>query len=824
VFSKLRLFRLAVISELDCDKPRTETIAKIAGFQGQYRPHLYHSRQVVQMKVDRRLDVSVFERWVKAASEFPSILLSFLRSRSCTLVSLKLEFVMNTVQSIESSNQALRPQSPAIAIESLKSGLLPLAHRRQFVTWKLIQIAGRPKPSKIPFVNDGSTLKGGFDNPALQDRLMTLDEAVASAKLHQHNGIGLVFTPGCGVVGIDLDGCVVDGEFVGTPEQQEAFAIFEPHSFIEHSQSGRGIHAIALGDAATNKQDGILELFGNKNFLALTGMNGKGIASEIPVYELNRVDEIVCHLKGVTRRRQTFDPNLNSDLITNLKSSVGRELIEDVREVLRHLDPSCDRDRWMRIIWGIHHGLGDTPEARLLADEWSQGRLYKNGNSPSNYSGRIDVENIFDAYDSSNPSAITFGTVIKLATDCGYNSPHKLPIRQNLAIADSEVNTPHSSTALFNLTDGQVNILQTPPAKREYIFAETVMAGTYNVLAGSGGTLKTMLMLTTAAAMAVGRNLGDIKIAQGASMLFLGEEDHAEVSRRLSAACLHYGYDGDMVEKLVKAFPSAGVDLRLTRNLLGSLEETSFKANVIELAKQHAQKCGSNVRLIVFDHARLVMDGDPDDAADVTQLTRILTSIAQLTGAAVMLLAHSPKSVLKQQAKEMTVADVAGSSAFSDNARSGFIMYGMREDDAKAYQISDDDRKKYVKLECAKSNYSLQGTTWWFERQQLVDWQTAVLKPATLNKPMFTPGQTKQKLRQRIIDLIAQSPGRSARYVRELAGQKRSLGASEKEVVSALDALLEEGRLERRRPTPSEVVRYKLHKGRELLFVLPTPA
>lgn len=773
------------------------------------------------MKVARRLDVSVFERWVKAASEFPSILLSYLRSRSCTLVSFKLEFVMNTVQSIGSSNPAVRAQSPASAIESLKSGLLPLAKRRQFVTWKLIQIAGRPKPSKIPFVNDGSTLKGSFDNPELLSRLMTLDEAIESAKLHQHNGVGLVFTPDCGVVGIDLDSCIVDGEFAGTPEQQEALATFGPHSFIEHSQSGSGIHAIALGDAVTNKKDGILELFGNKNFLALTGINGQGIASEIPTCEINRVDEIVCRLKGAARNSQTFDSNLNSDLITNLKAPLGLESIEDVRRVLRYLDPSCDRDRWMRIIWGIHHGLGDTPDARQLADEWSQGMFYGNGNSPSNYSGRIDVENIFEAYDRKNLNAITFGTVVKLAADCGFINYKNPPNSQNLATAEVTAVSAHITSSLFNLSDGQVRILEAPPAKREYIFAGTVMAGTYNVLAGSGGTLKTMLMLTTAASMAVGRNLGDVTIAHGASMLFLGEEDQAEASRRLSAICSHYGYDPFTVESLVKAFPSAGVDLRLTRKVLGSLEETSFKANVIELAKHHAQKCGATVRLIAFDHARLVMDGDPDDAADVTQLTRVLTSIAQVTGAAVMLLAHSPKSVLKQQAKEMTVADVAGSSAFSDNARSGFIMYGMREDDARTYQISDADRKKYVKLECAKSNYSNQGADWWFEKLTLPEWQVAVLKPTSLIKPMFSPGQAKQKLRQKIIDLLTNSPGRSARYVRDLAGQKRSLGASEKEVLSALDALLAEGRLERRKPTPSELAQHKLQKGRELLFISP---
>jgi RecA-family ATPase len=270
----------------------------------------------------------------------------------------------------------------------------------------------------------------------------------------------------------------------------------------------------------------------------------------------------------------------------------------------------------------------------------------------------------------------------------------------------------------------------------------------------------------------------------------------------------------------VKAFPSAGVDLRLTRNVLGSLEETSFKANVIELAKHHAQKCGGTVRLIVFDHARLVMDGNPDDAADVTQLTRVLTSIAQETGAAVMLLAHSPKSVLKQQAKEMTVADVAGSSAFSDNARSGFIMYGMREDDAKTYQISDSDRKKYVKLECAKSNYSIQGTEWWFERLPLPEWQTAVLKPAILSRLMFSPGQAKQKLRQKIIDLLINSPGQSARFIRDQSGRSRSLAASEKEVSTVVDALIQEGRIERRKPTQSEAVQLKLPKGRELLFVV----
>jgi hypothetical protein len=212
------------------------------------------------------------------------------------------------------------------------------------------------------------------------------------------------------------------------------------------------------------------------------------------------------------------------------------------------------------------------------------------------------------------------------------------------------------------------------------------------------------------------------------------------------------------------------------------------------------------------------MDGDPDAAANVTQLTRVLTQIAVTTKAAVFLLAHSPKTVLKQQAKEMSIADVAGSSAFSDNARAGFIMYGMRDDDAKALQIPDAERKKYIKLECAKANYGPQGTEWWFEKITLDDWQTAVLKPVSLIKPMFKQGQAKQQLRQRILDLLTSAP-LSARAIRDRAGQRRSLGASEKEVLAAVTTLMEDGRIERRRPVPAEVQQYRLQKGREFLFI-----
>jgi hypothetical protein len=260
--------------------------------------------------------------------------------------------------------------------EALKVGLSAIAGKPLFCTWTLVPNHGKPeKPSKVPCVRGGQWLTGGFKDPDLSFKLMSLDEAIHAVNQHGHAGVGLVFMPDCGVVGLDLDHCIVDDQFIGTQEQQEAFNAFKQFAFIERSQSGTGLHAIALGDAATNKVDGTLELFGNKNFLALTGSHGFGIAAEMPVTEIESVDELVCRLKGATKRIIITDHDLNSDLIAHLKRAEGQESIDLVRSALCQLDPSMSRDQWRNVVWAVRHGLGDTPEALELADQWSKGAI-----------------------------------------------------------------------------------------------------------------------------------------------------------------------------------------------------------------------------------------------------------------------------------------------------------------------------------------------------------------------------------------------------------------------------------------------------------------
>lgn len=167
--------------------------------------------------------------------------------------------------------------------DALRAGLATITAQRLYCTWALEpNPANPPKPKKVPYVRGGARLTGSYADANLPAKLMTLNESIDACEATGHCGVGIVFFPGCGVVGLDLDHCIdpVSG-FTLQPAQQAALQLFKKASFVEFSQSGTGLHAIALGKATTVKANGTVELFANKNFLALTGAHGRGTATQI---------------------------------------------------------------------------------------------------------------------------------------------------------------------------------------------------------------------------------------------------------------------------------------------------------------------------------------------------------------------------------------------------------------------------------------------------------------------------------------------------------------------------------------------------------------
>lgn len=106
--------------------------------------------------------------------------------------------------------------------------------------------------------------------------------------------------------------------------------------------------------------------------------------------------------------------------------------IEQVRNMLGHIDPGGVRDDWITTLAALHHAFSNglvinhdtyaalTPDDGLtLADAWSRGSL-GNRSEPNNYKGRDDVERNWDGFDGARERPATIGTVIKKACDGGY--------------------------------------------------------------------------------------------------------------------------------------------------------------------------------------------------------------------------------------------------------------------------------------------------------------------------------------------------------------------------------------------------------------------
>jgi hypothetical protein len=198
-------------------------------------------------------------------------------------------------------------------------------------------------------------------------------------------------------------------------------------------------------------------------------------------------------------------------------------------------------------------------------------------------------------------------------------------------------------------------------------------------------------------------------------------------------------------------------------------------------------------------------------------LLRALTRIAVDSGAAVLLLAHSPKSTYAKEG-EADPSEVFGSGAFVDHTRSAFVLHTMREKEAKRFGLSDAERKVHVSLNVVKANYGATGTSWWFKKVPIIGWQAIKLEPVVL----LPQGQMANfsVLSRKIMDLIKANLGRmSERSLRDkYSGLNGKLAASETEVKRTLQRLLDEGNVIRRAPTDHERKSHGLsHNVKEIL-------
>jgi putative DNA primase/helicase len=292
----------------------------------------------------------------------------------------------------------------------------PLRDLPLWLCWRLESPPGEVKARKIPYYPSGERRHGTQGSPEDLAKLTTFAAARDAAVKRDFDGVGFAHTREGGVVTMDFDACVTDGKV------DPVVLDLVVGTYAEYSPSGKGIHAIFLGDPdvlanhkshATDEQFGV-EAFSYSGFTTFTGwmldhVDLVGDEDTIAPLPQRLVD--FCRARFGASRAPSSIPD---DPFAGLEPKVGLT-VEKMEQILSHVSADVGRDEWIRVGMALHHEREGDDTGFDLWDTWSaDGATY-----PGTEELRTQWES-FDRRGGSGQRQVTMASVIHMAKARGY--------------------------------------------------------------------------------------------------------------------------------------------------------------------------------------------------------------------------------------------------------------------------------------------------------------------------------------------------------------------------------------------------------------------
>lgn len=151
----------------------------------------------------------------------------------------------------------------------------------RWVCWKRVPDPKRPnKPRKVPMAADGNG-KAACNRPATWGAFL---QATETCTRRGYDGLG--FMLGDGIIGIDIDHCLREGQLNELARE----IINRVPTYAETSPSGTGLHLLAMGSLPEDnrgRRKGALEIYGEGRYFTVTGQQLPGTPGEL--YEASAV-------------------------------------------------------------------------------------------------------------------------------------------------------------------------------------------------------------------------------------------------------------------------------------------------------------------------------------------------------------------------------------------------------------------------------------------------------------------------------------------------------------------------------------------------------
>jgi RecA-family ATPase len=306
-------------------------------------------------------------------------------------------------------------------------------------------------------------------------------------------------------------------------------------------------------------------------------------------------------------------------------------------------------------------------------------------------------------------------------------------------------------------------------------------------LIAPGATGKSILTIIEAISIALGLDLLKLgHVEQGNVLLINNEDDYDELNRRFNGVCIEYKLDQKKLAKHL--FYRSGYGNRVIiadEGITKNVEATNEVNQIIAFIKEN------NIRLVIVDPFISTHTSEENNNSKIDQVIQVYRRIAIETNVAIRIVHHTPKGNNNQNGGAGDVDMARGASSLKDGARVAHTLFPMSSDDAKQYGMDTSEQLRYVRLDDAKTNFTLKtGIAKWLYKKSVYlanGEEIGVLVPKELETKVVSKEEKAEKDKSRVIHQIGHaalnklgeeggiisSPDLLAEYM-NISGYKRS--------------------------------------------------
>jgi hypothetical protein len=502
----------------------------------------------------------------------------------------------------------------------------PLRDMPNWLIWRFEKYKNEPKPRKVPYWTDGTIRHGQQGSPTDRTRLTTFAAARDAAARKDYDGVGFAHIEGCGIVTLDFDKCVgPDGKV-----RQDVLDLVTT-TYAEYSPSGKGIHAIFVGDAGilgnqratvTEGPDFSVEAFSSSGFTTFTGNTLDYVDIVCGADHLAPLPDITiaaCQKRFGSRRAKLDPDDFMAGHEPRLGLTIGR-----IEELLAALDPDMGREQWIKTGMAVAHETDGGDDGFEIWDDWSSdGHSY-----PGTEALRVQWDS-FERRKGSNRKQVTMASVIWMAKQAGYRGTgidisdlrqQAQEVTSNLLQVDG-VRTPDDYRGKFPVYAAGDPALH---KSTEWHIKGVLPKADLIVLYGASGSGKSFVAFDMIAAVARGTQWQGCRVNK-AKVVLIAAEGAGGVGKRIRAYCKHYGLkEADLDIGIIRVPPNVmeNVDVQELANTL-----TAVGADVF----------------VIDTLAQVTPGANENSGEDMGQAIRNIRLITDATGATALVVHHAGK-------------------------------------------------------------------------------------------------------------------------------------------------------------------------------------